>query len=218
MKDNRIRNKKRNKFNLPNHHFVENGRVSVSKIAKVQRLQQKQHTDKYKRYENYWSAVEKQSKRKQSDEGSYIRPFNRESNPYEPYQYRNIEVNNRETVKFNQQRRQEEINSEDVWVGIKYSEEESSYTLQELMGETLTSEELQAIYEDGIKKQAFIYACWEEFIGGEIYDRASLLNEIADLLGVPPERVKGAQVEMEYREDIEDVVVSFKAKITRGML
>lgn len=206
---------KRNKYGLPNHHFIKDGGVDPSRIAMIQRLQTKEGTDVYKRYEKYWKEVEGLG-----DKPTRTVPMDRDVLSNTQEQNNNLQryasVSGTINVVSNGARRNENKEQEDVWIGIKIDEEHSYYTLQDIYGRSINRKEFIQMKMDKEIYEEFEYKCWSEFVEKEINGKEELYLEISNLLEIPLDRVNGARVDSEYDEEVGDIIISFKARVKRG--
>lgn len=205
---------RRNKYNLPNHHFIKDGRVDPSRIAKVQRLQAKEGTDLYKRYEKYWREVERMERKgtRTVPTGEVTSGEVREGRNSQRY----ASVSGTINITSNGTRNYEPQEQEYVWIGIKVDDENTHYTLQDIYGRNVNRKEFVKMKMDKEVYEEFEYKCWSEFVEKEINDRAELYLEVSQLLELPVERINGARVDSEYDEEVGDVIISFKARVKRG--
>lgn len=209
---------KRNKYGLPNHHFIKDGGVDPSRIATIQRLQTKEGTDVYKRYEKYWKEVECKERKSTRTVPSReeTREETREEVREEIREQRYTSVSGTINITSNGARREEYQEQEDVWVGIKIDDEHSHYTLQDIYGRSINRVEFVKMKMNKEVYEEFEYKCWSEFVEKEINDQEELYLEISQLLELPVERINGARVDSEYDEEVGDVIISFKARVKRG--
>lgn len=220
-------NRQKKQINLPNHSFTKKGGLNQVNIAKIQRMQTRVGSDTYNRYKDLWHEMEGINQEEKVIEEENRRSFLdvvNEQHDEEFSNYRGIEEEDSETINQIAEIRNQIVEDfrekiqekSSVWVGIKFDEDEHHYRLREIYGETIEQEVLESLQEDEESYKNFEYLCWSSIIGETIESEDYLYEVLSELLEVPVSRVKGARVDSEYDEGIEDVVLTFKARIISG--
>lgn len=197
--------------NLPLRGFVKDGVIDFKKLAQEQMMNTQEGTDTYKRYEQYW-------KRLGGSNGSNVVPLRSKRKYSGGTVTGGSQPANEEGLQEGSKRPGNHTCGDDeVWIGIKFSDEETHYTLRDLRGDSIKAEDLGTIKEDIAKHEDFELRCWTKFIGKDIQNMEELYDEIAHMLDIPIDKVRGARVDSDYDEDKGDVIISFKACITRSV-
>lgn len=216
-----------NNLNLPNHYFITNGRVDPSKVAKVQRMSTPKGSDVYVRYIKYWRDTERKGtktepKRVVGNESDVVMGNMEESGDVN---IRSGVANNRsiqesdvlyESASYERNYTGNYIESNEVWIGIKFDEEDVNYTLQDMYGSSINRSDYMKIRHNKERYAEFEFKCWSDFIEKDISTYEELFREIACLLNVAEDKVLGARVDSQYDENLGDVIISFKARVEKG--
>lgn len=204
-------------LNLPTHYFVKNGVICPSEVAKVQRMQTGKGTDMYKRYEGYWRKVEgigaiqensrirgMESGNTDKEEGNVSENSKVSEDTTGGSQHATNTGQTNVIDTFNSTLRRVEAyhNTEEVWIGIKFDDEDVNYTLKDVYGGSINRVAFMKIKMDKGQYAEFELRCWSDFIEKGINSYDELYEEIANLLEIPTSRVRGAKVDSHYDEEV----------------
>lgn len=192
--------------------IVKDNRIDFRELVQHQRVHHKVGTDSYKRYESYWEQAEKlEYGTSLGDSTIDTRGRTRLTEPAELKQ----EVEDETIQEMTPYECFNSGESDDVWVGIKFEEDETHYTLRDLEGNSIKSEDFITIKSNDERYEQFEMKCWSDFIGNEIDTKEDLYHEISGMIDVPITRIKDTRVDSDYDTTKEDVVISFKVKVQK---
>lgn len=167
-------------------NLVINGEIDFGGLAEFQRIQNREGSNISKRYENLWEDMGRA--------------------------YQNFYADQEKADFISEY----DVSDEEVWVVLKFADEEGYYPLKDLNGNSIGNEEYIHLKNNIEKYYQFELECWSRFIEKSITTKDELYVEVADLLNMPMSKIKEVKVDTVYDKDREDVVISFHARIELG--